>query len=155
MKTSPKRSYSVIENDRFGLVFAKTGSIISGTEKFRDTQRSNRVQIKTYSRVENIIYFIDLKFTAYGILTRILSKGLSKTGWTYLNYKLENRNKFVFYENDIVNIKNEWRKLFNKNLYCVFGKKRAEQKCLWHVEKICLATFQRDRFDKSSTVNLV
>jgi hypothetical protein len=31
MKTSPKCSYSVIENERFGLVFAKTGSIISGT----------------------------------------------------------------------------------------------------------------------------
>ncbi len=31
MKTSPKRSYSVIENERFELVFAKTGSIISGT----------------------------------------------------------------------------------------------------------------------------
>jgi hypothetical protein len=31
VKTSPKRSYSVIENKRFGLVFAKTVSIISGT----------------------------------------------------------------------------------------------------------------------------
>ena len=31
MKTSPKRSYSVIENERFGLVFVKTLSIISGT----------------------------------------------------------------------------------------------------------------------------
>jgi hypothetical protein len=31
VKTSPKRSYSVIEDERFGLVFAKTGSIISGT----------------------------------------------------------------------------------------------------------------------------
>ncbi len=31
VKTSPNRSYSVIENERFGLVFAKTGSIISGT----------------------------------------------------------------------------------------------------------------------------
>ncbi len=30
-KTSPKRSFSVIENWRFGLVFAKTGSINSGT----------------------------------------------------------------------------------------------------------------------------
>ncbi len=30
-KASPKRSFSVIENERFGLVFAKTGSIISGT----------------------------------------------------------------------------------------------------------------------------
>ncbi len=31
-KTSPKRSFSVIQNERFGLVFAKTGSIILGTE---------------------------------------------------------------------------------------------------------------------------
>jgi hypothetical protein len=30
-KTSPKRSFSVILNERFGLIFAKTGSIISGT----------------------------------------------------------------------------------------------------------------------------
>jgi hypothetical protein len=31
VKTSPKRSYSVIQNERIGLVFAKTVSIISGT----------------------------------------------------------------------------------------------------------------------------
>jgi hypothetical protein len=31
-KTSPKRSFSVTQNERFGLVFAKTGFIISGTE---------------------------------------------------------------------------------------------------------------------------
>jgi hypothetical protein len=30
-KTSPKRSFSMTERERFGLVFAKTGSIISGT----------------------------------------------------------------------------------------------------------------------------
>jgi hypothetical protein len=30
-KTSPKRSFSVIENERFGMVFVKTGSIKSGT----------------------------------------------------------------------------------------------------------------------------
>jgi hypothetical protein len=30
-KKTPKRSLSVIENKRFGLVFAKTGSINSGT----------------------------------------------------------------------------------------------------------------------------
>jgi hypothetical protein len=34
VKTSSKRSYSVIKNERFGLVFAKTGSIISGNGKF-------------------------------------------------------------------------------------------------------------------------
>ncbi len=31
VKTSPKHSYSALENERFGLVFAKTVSIISGT----------------------------------------------------------------------------------------------------------------------------
>ncbi len=35
VKTSPKRSFSVIKNERFGLVFVKTGSIISGTELLR------------------------------------------------------------------------------------------------------------------------
>jgi hypothetical protein len=30
-KTNTKRSFSVILNERFGLVFAKTGSINSGT----------------------------------------------------------------------------------------------------------------------------
>jgi hypothetical protein len=31
VKTSSKRSFSVIENERIGLAFTKTGSIISGT----------------------------------------------------------------------------------------------------------------------------
>ncbi len=30
-KTSPKRSFSMTENERFGLVFTKTGFINSGT----------------------------------------------------------------------------------------------------------------------------
>jgi hypothetical protein len=30
-KTSPKRSFCITENERFGLVFVKTGSINSGT----------------------------------------------------------------------------------------------------------------------------
>ncbi len=30
-KTSPKRLFSISENERFGLVFAKTGSVNSGT----------------------------------------------------------------------------------------------------------------------------
>ncbi len=33
-KTSPKRSFLLIENERFGLVFAKTGSINSGSGDF-------------------------------------------------------------------------------------------------------------------------
>jgi hypothetical protein len=34
-KTSTKRSFSVIQNERFGLVFVKTGSINSGTVVFQ------------------------------------------------------------------------------------------------------------------------
>ncbi len=34
-KKSPKRSFLVIENDRFGLVFAETGSINPGTDRHR------------------------------------------------------------------------------------------------------------------------
>ncbi len=45
MKPSPKRSYSVIETERFGLAFAKTGSIISGTDircfKFESDSEKN------------------------------------------------------------------------------------------------------------------
>ncbi len=38
-KTSPKRSFCMTENERFGLVFVKTGSINSGTDPvwFRNT----------------------------------------------------------------------------------------------------------------------
>jgi hypothetical protein len=48
VKTSPKRSYSVIENERFGLVFTKTGSIISGTghsgsESYPQARPSNKL----------------------------------------------------------------------------------------------------------------
>ncbi len=35
-KTSPIRSFSITENDRFGHVFVKTGSINSGTDKSTD-----------------------------------------------------------------------------------------------------------------------
>ncbi len=34
VKTSPKRSFSITENEHFGLVFTKTGSINSGTVQF-------------------------------------------------------------------------------------------------------------------------
>jgi hypothetical protein len=34
-KTSAKRSVSVIENERFGIVFARTGSINSGTDELQ------------------------------------------------------------------------------------------------------------------------
>jgi hypothetical protein len=33
-KTSPKRSFCMSENERFGLVFVKTGSINSGTDVY-------------------------------------------------------------------------------------------------------------------------
>jgi hypothetical protein len=46
-KTSPKRWFSVIENERFGLVFAKTGSIISGT--VQDNVGQCRIELDSIS----------------------------------------------------------------------------------------------------------
>jgi hypothetical protein len=37
VKTSPKRSFSITENERFGLVFVKTGSINSSTGEYMNT----------------------------------------------------------------------------------------------------------------------
>ncbi len=55
--TSPKRSFSVIQNERFGLVIAKTGSIISGTSlkltavsHLKKQHTSSRCYIKTVAR---------------------------------------------------------------------------------------------------------
>ncbi len=49
-KTSPKRSFCMTENERFGLVFGKTGSINSGTvfikqifEEEEEEKRSRRL----------------------------------------------------------------------------------------------------------------
>ncbi len=41
-KTSPKRSFCMTENERFGLVFVKTESINSGTGKQRIERRHTR-----------------------------------------------------------------------------------------------------------------
>ncbi len=41
VKTSPKCSFSVMENERFGLVFTKTGSINSGTDISRQVFMQN------------------------------------------------------------------------------------------------------------------
>ncbi len=45
-ETSPKRSFSLTENERFGLVFAKTGSVNSGTRK------DGMVKPKSYATVD-------------------------------------------------------------------------------------------------------
>jgi hypothetical protein len=46
-KTGPKRSFCMTENERFGLVFTKTGSINSGTDVVSNTDR-NVVQYFMY-----------------------------------------------------------------------------------------------------------
>ncbi len=72
MKTSPKRSYSVIENERFGLVFAKTGSIISGTDE---------VGI-TIGRIFILTVLLDKKstlFRMYKIIKEYREKKILKT----------------------------------------------------------------------------
>ncbi len=42
VKRSPKRSFSVIQNERFRLVFVKTGSIISGTGRGNNCSGNRR-----------------------------------------------------------------------------------------------------------------
>jgi hypothetical protein len=54
-KTSPKRSFSVIENERFGLVFAKTGSIISGTGHWTVATSALAVKRSNHSAID-ILY---------------------------------------------------------------------------------------------------
>jgi hypothetical protein len=57
VKTSPKRSYSVIENERFGLVFAKTGSMISGTG-FKPSILTIGIQEAAEEAVLNAIFLL-------------------------------------------------------------------------------------------------
>jgi hypothetical protein len=51
VKTSPKRSYTVIENERFGLVFAKTVTIISGTEQHQYEVLIHNTGKRAYCRI--------------------------------------------------------------------------------------------------------
>jgi hypothetical protein len=52
-KTSPKRSFSVIENERYGLVFAKTGSVNSGIGGGRGGRRRSLI----IRRLESLILY--------------------------------------------------------------------------------------------------
>ncbi len=47
-KTIPKRSFSMTENEHFGLVFAKTGSINSGSKYAGDVDGSRRAGRRTH-----------------------------------------------------------------------------------------------------------
>ncbi len=49
-KTSPKRSCSMAENERFGLVFAKTGSINSGTGALLVSQDRRHLFVTPWKR---------------------------------------------------------------------------------------------------------
>ncbi len=47
-ENKPKRAYSVIENERFGLVFAKTGSMISDTGACLPAHRSVSISLAIF-----------------------------------------------------------------------------------------------------------
>jgi hypothetical protein len=50
-KTSPKQSFCMSENDRFGLVFPKSGSINSGTSIV-----DNRIHVNTlYIKIRKVL----------------------------------------------------------------------------------------------------
>jgi hypothetical protein len=62
VKTSPKRSCSVIENERFGLVFAKTGSIISGTGVWHKFERAMNIKDLFTKTIQNFeVNFLKIK----------------------------------------------------------------------------------------------
>jgi hypothetical protein len=70
VKTSPKRSFSVIQNERFGLVFVKPGSIISGTVLYLSPNMSYaydfEVTIRTYVPYIHRILYIRLEANIRG-----------------------------------------------------------------------------------------
>jgi hypothetical protein len=58
-KTSRKRSFSVTENERFELVFAKTESVKSGTDVFKGT-----VALEKY-KFRDSLAFRDRRLTSF------------------------------------------------------------------------------------------
>ncbi len=56
VKTSPKRSFPVIQNERFWLVFVKTESIISGTGVSRAPSPPLAHIIQFHSALWNLLY---------------------------------------------------------------------------------------------------
>jgi len=71
-ETSPKRTFSIMENERFGLVFAKTGSINSGTDETVDMSSfheiySNRENIQIYNNLSDQISFLHSNPSCCGI----------------------------------------------------------------------------------------
>jgi hypothetical protein len=56
-KTSPKRSFCMTENERFGLVFTKTGSINSGTGCITKCHGSKTLRKSSHNAI-NIIQLI-------------------------------------------------------------------------------------------------
>ncbi len=60
-KTSPKRSFTVVQNERFGLVFTKTGSMISGTEGIWNNNKiSGNDRLDHHSPLVGLSFFSDL-----------------------------------------------------------------------------------------------
>jgi hypothetical protein len=56
-KTSPKRSFSVIQYERFGLVFAKTGSIILGMDIIYQLLHSCHLFFLERHTLSSFVYF--------------------------------------------------------------------------------------------------
>ncbi len=75
-KTSPKRSFSINRKRAFWLVFAKTGSIISGTGLIETTVHDPGPHLALY-RIQKPVLLMDNTYLDYRSLCYI---------WTYLDY---------------------------------------------------------------------
>jgi hypothetical protein len=87
-----KRSYSVIENERFGLVFAETGSIISGTEVQIRPLCDHEVNftISTLQETQKTVFRL-MPVATTKRLTTVFSIEMLSFSYTYLDTFLLNK----------------------------------------------------------------
>jgi hypothetical protein len=131
-KTSPKRSFLVIENERFGLVITKTGSINSGTAHFhqrRIPSQSCPPSQQTCSFQPHMIYtcLLQHETPTLGVRTLTWCKRLnSQKIKEILYFPKEPAYKFLFH---------------NPRFHVAFHKRRAIVSEFWF-KAFCSSRFQ-------------
>ncbi len=72
-KTSQDARFLLSENERFGLVFVKTGSINSGTELENEPPYMSYTETKTTSWIGRLVTELSSYFTSILFLTKIMN----------------------------------------------------------------------------------
>ncbi len=140
-KTSPERSFSITENERFGLVFAKTGSInsgISGTGSDSNVLRQKYTLLTCAIQKDWLTYKCALLCLTYGYT----SANSQMMSWCFLitynffyikEHFIEDRAKFIFRKSlhrcMIINI--IFYSIFRCHTMDIFLKKMLPQSPIW------------------------